>query len=231
MKKVKSDNSSISLKRRDIRFYPEWSHILIVYFLMVLSLAASQSLALAQDTEAMLSTEMPGVSGEGNNAPDEGFYLVGPPDILSISVWKDELLSRDATVRPDGRISFPLIGDVVAEGRHVAQIAQEINERLTKFVSDPRVTVGVTEVKSYRIFVIGKVARPGEFLLGQHTDVMQALSLAGGITPFARESSIRILRRIGDQQKVHTFDYSEVLEGRNLEQNIILRRGDVVMVP
>ena len=226
MKKVLSDNlsDSFSLKRKDIRF-------LFIYFLIVLSLAASPSLALAQDTEGMLSTEMTGVSGEGNNTSDRGFYQIGPQDILSISIWKDELLSRDVTVRPDGRISFPLIGEVFVEGRHIAQITQEINERLSKFVSDPRATVAVAEVKSYRIFVIGKVKTAGEFLLGQHTDVMQALSLAGGITPFARESSIRILRRVGNQQKIHTFDYTDVLEGKNLEQNIILRRGDVVMVP
>jgi len=224
MKKVQSDNSSDFLKRTHIRF-------LFIYFLIVLSLAASPSLASAQDTEDILSTEMQDGNDEGNNTQGEAFYQIGPQDILSISIWKDELLSRDVTVRPDGRISFPLIGEVFVEGRHIAQITQEINERLSKFVSDPRATVAVAEVKSYRIFVIGKVKTSGEFLLGQHTDVMQALSLAGGITPFARESSIRILRRVGNQQKIHTFDYTDVLEGKNLEQNIILRRGDVVMVP
>ena len=110
-------------------------------------------------------------------------------------------------------------------------LTKEINERLSKFVSDPRVTVAVSKVNSYKIYVIGKVNQAGEFLLGQNADVMQALSLAGGLTPFARESSIRILRRVAGQQKVHEFDYSEVLEGKNLSQNIILRRGDVVMVP
>lgn len=159
-------------------------------------------------------------------------YQIGPQDVLEISVWKDEILSRKVTVRPDGFITFPLIGEVLVEGRTVGDLAKEMDKRLTKFVADPRITISVSEVKSFRIFVIGKVDKPGGFQIGQYTDVMQALSLSGGLTPFAREGSIKVLRR-GKQgdQTTFPFDYGEVLKGQNLEQNIVLQRGDVVMVP
>jgi len=166
------------------------------------------------------------------SSSQESTYQIGPQDILAISVWKDEILSREVIVRPDGFISFPLIGEVLAEGRTVGALAKEIDERLTKFVSDPRVSIGLTEVNSFKIFVIGKVNNPGGFQIGQYTDVMQALSLAGGLTPFAREGSIKVLRRRKNEgQTTFPFDYGEVLKGHSLEQNIVLERGDVVMVP
>jgi polysaccharide biosynthesis/export protein len=162
----------------------------------------------------------------------ESTYLMGPEDVLDISVWKDEILSREVVVRPDGFITFPLIGEVRAEGRTVGDLTKEMDERLTHFISDPRIAIAVSEVNSFKIFVIGKVDKAGGFKIGQYTDVMQALSLAGGLTPFAREGSIKVLRRgkNGDQS-TFPFDYGEVLKGRNLEQNIVLQRGDVVMVP
>jgi len=173
-------------------------------------------------------------STDSSFAPSSGgeTYQVGPQDVLQISVWKDEILSREVIVRPDGFISFPLIGEVLAEGRPVGDLSKEMDERLTKFVSDPRITIAVSEVNSFKIFVIGKVNSPGGFQIGQYTDVMQALSLSGGLTPFAREGSIKVLRRSkqGDQT-TFPFDYGEVLKGDNLEQNIVLQRGDVVMVP
>ncbi len=176
------------------------------------------SLAFAQDVESS-----PGAS--------ESNYQIGPQDVLQISVWKDEILSREVVVRPDGFITFPLIGEVRAEDRPVGEVAKEMDERLTQFVSDPRITVAVSQVNSFKIYVIGKVNKPGEFQLGQYTDVMQALSLAAGLTPFAREGSIKVLRRIQGDQTTFPFDYGDVLKGKNLEQNIVLKRGDIVMVP
>ncbi len=165
------------------------------------------------------------------HSSDESSYRIGPQDVLQISVWKDEILSREVVVRPDGFISFPLIGEVKAVDRPVGDLAKEMDERLSKFVSDPRISIVIAQVNSFKIFVIGKVNRPGEFQLGQYTDVMQALSLAGGLTPFAREGSIKVLRRVNGKQTTSEFDYSDVLKGKNLEQNIILQRGDIVMVP
>lgn len=174
----------------------------------------------------------PSTEGPSLSSSQEVPYQIGPQDVLEISVWKDEILSRKVTVRPDGFITFPLIGEVLVEGRTVGELAKEMDERLTQFVSDPRITIAVSEVNSFRIFVIGKVDKAGGFQIGQYTDVMQALSLAGGLTPFAREGSIKVLRR-GKQgdQTTFQFDYGEVLKGKNLEQNIVLQRGDVVMVP
>ena len=173
-----------------------------------------------------------GSNSSSNQASRQSTYLIGPPDVLQISVWKDEILSREVIVRPDGFVSFPLIGEVLAEGRTVGDLAKEMDERLTKFVSDPRVTIAISQVLSFKIFVIGKVNIPGGFQIGQNRDVMQALSLAGGLTPFAREGSIKVLRRMKDgRQTTFPFDYGEVLKGEALTQNIVLERGDVVMVP
>lgn len=158
-------------------------------------------------------------------------YRLGPEDVLEISVWKDDSLSRPVVVRPDGFISFPLVGEVLAKGKTVDQFTDGLKARLSRFVPNPTVTVTVTQINSNKIYVIGKVNRPGEFLVGHDTDVMQALSLAGGITPFASKSNIKILRRIEDKQIIFLFDYGDVLSGDDLEQNIILERWDVVMVP
>jgi polysaccharide export outer membrane protein len=161
----------------------------------------------------------------------EGSYLLGPEDIIKISVWKDEHLTQEVVVRPDGMISFPLVGDVPAAGRTIEDVRLELVRRLNKFVPNPHVSVLATKILSNKIYVIGRVNKPGEFLVGHYTDVLQALSLAGGLTPFASENDIRIMRRIRGEQLVFQFRYGDVRKGKELEQNIILERGDVVMVP
>ncbi len=158
-------------------------------------------------------------------------YRLGPEDALKISVWKDESLTQEVVVRPDGMISFPLVGDVPAEGKTVEEMKEDLVKRLSRFIPKPPVSVAVTKVNSYKIYVIGKVNRPGEFLLGHYTDVMQALSLAGGLTPFAAENQIRVLRRINGEQVVYPFRYGDVRQGKELSRNIMLQRGDVVIVP
>jgi len=157
-------------------------------------------------------------------------YLLAPEDILEISVWKEEGLQREVLVRPDGRLSFPLVGHVQAAGRTPEQVQQEIAERLKSFISDPVVTVAVLRVTGNKIYVIGKVAKPGEYVVGRYVDVLQALSLAGGLTPFAAENNINILRREDGKQVIFPFKYSEVADGEELQQNIILKSGDVVIV-
>ncbi len=158
-------------------------------------------------------------------------YLLGPEDVLKISVWRDEQLTQEVVVRPDGMISFPLVGDIAASGRTVEEVRQDLVQRLNKFVPNPHVTVMLTKIMSNKIYVTGRVARPGEFLVGHYTDVLQALSLAGGLTPFAKENDIKVIRREKGEQKVYPFRYGDVRHGRNLEQNIVLQRGDVVVVP
>lgn len=158
-------------------------------------------------------------------------YRLGAEDVVLISVWKDEQLTREVVVRPDGMFSFPLIGDVQAEDRTVDQIRTELVQRLTKYMPNPNVSVAVTKVVSYKVYVVGRVNKPGEYVIGHYTDVLQALSLAGGLTPFAAENDIKVMRRVGREQHAIPFRYGDIRKGRELEQNIVLQRGDVVMVP
>jgi polysaccharide export outer membrane protein len=158
-------------------------------------------------------------------------YLLSPEDVLKVSVWKDEHLTQEVVVRPDGVISFPLVGDVPAAGRTVEELRADITKRLTKFIPNAQVSVGITKLLGYKIYVLGRVNKPGEFLVGHYTDVLQALSLAGGLTPFAAENDIKVMRRRNGEQVVYPFRYGDVRKGRDLDQNILLQRGDVVMVP
>jgi polysaccharide export outer membrane protein len=158
-------------------------------------------------------------------------YRLGPEDVLQISVWKDESLTREVLIRPDGMISFPLVGEVQAEGKTAEELQKDIRERLSPFIPDPTVSVAVTKVNSYKIYVVGKVNRPGEYLVGHYSNVMQALSLAGGMTPYASENGIKVLRWEQGDQRTYSFRYGDVKKGNHLEQNILLQRGDVIVVP
>lgn len=158
-------------------------------------------------------------------------YRLGAEDIMLVSVWKDEQLTREVVVRPDGMFSFPLVGDIQAEDRTVEDIRVDLVKRLTKYIPNANVSVAVTKVISYKVYVVGRVNKPGEYLIGHYTDVLQALSLAGGLTPFAAENDIKVLRRVRGEQHAIPFRYGDVRKGRDLEQNIMLQRGDVVMVP
>lgn len=164
-------------------------------------------------------------------ADDASSYRVGPEDVLEISVWREETLKKEVLVRPDGGLSYPLIGDVQASGKTVAEIRREVAQRLEKFIPDPAVSVTVMKVGSQRVYVIGKVTKPGEFSVGRYVDVLQALSMAGGLTQFAEGNEIRVMRREGERQIVLPFEYGRVIRGQKLEQNVQLRNGDVVVVP
>lgn len=158
-------------------------------------------------------------------------YVIGPEDALDISVWKDETLKSAALVRPDGGISFPLAGDFIVAGKTASQVRDELVKRLEKFIPEPVVTVSVVRVSSYRIYVIGRVNKPGDFQAGRNIDVLQALSIAGGMTPFASEDDIRIIRKVDGKTVSIPFEYSRVRKGGDLSQNITLKSGDVLLVP
>ncbi len=158
-------------------------------------------------------------------------YRIGPEDVLEISVWKEEALQREVLVRPDGGISFPLAGDLLAAGKTVRELQAEITEKIRKYIPEPVVTVSVATVAGYRVYVLGQVNNPGQFVVGRYVDVMQALTLAGGLTPYASGNKIKILRRENDKEIVLPFKYSAVKKGKALEQNIMLKRDDVVVVP
>ncbi|CAN5293985.1 hypothetical protein BH24PSE2_BH24PSE2_12740 [soil metagenome] len=171
---------------------------------------------------------------EAQPAADTGEgYKIQPGDVLEISVWNEPDLQREVLVRPDGAISFPLTdGDIQAAGRTVEQLRQELVDRLSKYIPDLVATVSVTQILGNKVYVIGQVNNPGVFVMNPRIDVMQALSMAGGGTAFASLNDIRILRRTGDgKQRAYRFEYGDVIRGNRLEQNIMLRSGDVVVVP
>jgi polysaccharide biosynthesis/export protein len=158
-------------------------------------------------------------------------YTVKPGDTLSISVWKEPDLQKETLVRPDGSFSFPLVGEVDAKGKTVSDINKFMSQRLAKFISDPVVTVSIQEIKGNKVYVIGQVNKPGEFIMNPTVDVMQALSMAGGTTPFAALGDIVVLRRTPGGKQSLPFRYNDVVKGKRLEQNIDLQAGDVVVVP
>lgn len=158
-------------------------------------------------------------------------YLLQPGDVLEVSVWKEQELQRDVLVRPDGEISFPLAGSINVREMTASDLNRVLAEKLSKFISDPVVTVGVKRLTGNRIYVTGKVNKPGDFLLSRKVDVLQALSMAGGLTPFANGGKIQVLRREQDEtQHSIAFSYDDVEDG-DLSQNILLQPGDVILVP
>jgi polysaccharide export outer membrane protein len=191
----------------------------IIVKLLAVTLCASAVAANAQESQDVVPST------------DRAIYRVNAGDTLEISVWKEEDLQREVLVRPDGGFSFPLAGELLAEGRTVREIREELESRLARYIPDLVSTVTVVAVTGNSIFVIGQVNKPGTFIMNPVLDVMQALSLAGGMTPFASLKNIRILRREDGVQTAIRFDFTDVAEGRSLEQNIQLRSGDVVVVP
>ncbi len=158
-------------------------------------------------------------------------YHLQPGDVLQVVVWKETDLQSEVLIRPDGGISFALAGDIQAAGLTTDELRAELESRVRKLVPDAVVTVQVKAASGNRVFVIGKVNHPGDFALIRPIDVMQALSLAGGATPFADTNGIRVLHRDGPHQTSVRFRYSDVARGRNLDQNILLQSGDTVVVP
>jgi polysaccharide biosynthesis/export protein len=164
-------------------------------------------------------------------ATTDSTYVIGPEDVLNIDVWKEQEISRSVPVRPDGKISLPLLNDVQAAGLTPMQLQASIMEGLKKFISDPQVTVIVTQINSQKIFVLGEVARPGTLPMLPHMTVLQAISTAGGVGQFAKESRIYVLRNENGHQKTFPFNYKDVVRGKRPEQNIELKPGDTIVVP
>ena len=187
---------------------------LLVTAVMLAAFAAVSGSALAADA-----------------VPATDRYKVNPGDVLEVSVWKEEDLQRQILVNPDGHFAFPLAGDMTATGKTVEQLRQELTEKLSRFIPDVVVTVAAMKVDGNVVYVLGQVARPGPFVMNRVTDVMQAISMAGGPTPFADINGIRILRREQTSQTAIQFKYGDVEGGKKLDQNILLRAGDIVVVP
>lgn len=194
--------------------------------------AKDTAAAPAQDTApAPAPNAISAEAKETQETAPRDAYIVQPGDVLTISVWKEKDLQGEVAVRPDGGINFPLAGDIVVAGKTIEQIQKDIAAKLARFVPDPVVTASVKSSQGNKIYVVGKVNKPGEFASNRTIDVMQALSMAGGPNAFASVNKIKIIRRLNGEQKIFLFKYSRVEKGKDLEQNIILRGGDIVVVP
>jgi len=160
-----------------------------------------------------------------------GDYTIGPDDILSVVFWRDKEMSADVVVRPDGRVTLPLVNDVVAAGLTPEQLRDRIREQAAKYVEDPNVTVVVKQINSRKVFISGLVGRPGAYPLSGAVTVLQMLSMAGGVNEFADDKKIIIMRTENGKQRALKFNLSDVKKGKKLQQNIELKPGDTIVVP
>jgi polysaccharide biosynthesis/export protein len=202
--------------------------------LLTISLVLMISAAVMAQSDAAAPTTPPaaGQAPEKEKAHSDDAYMIGANDVLTVNVWKEPDISRSVPVRSDGKISLPLAGELQASGQTPRQLEQEITKRLQSYISDPEVTVIVTESKSQKINIMGMVARQGTYLLSGSTTVMDAIAMAGGFKDFAKQKAVYILRSNADgTQKRFPFNYKEVIKGKSLEQNIRLLPGDTVVVP
>lgn len=193
-----------------------------VSIVCLLFVSACSTLTQEQSNDTMTTTDNISVTSS---------YLIGAEDVLMISVWKEPELNREVTVRPDGGISFPLAGDIDVQNKTVDQVREAVTDKIKKYIPKAEVTVSLVKASSYRIYVLGKVNKPGQYVLGSYVDVLQALSLANGLTPYASSDKIKILRRENGIERVYPFAYSMASSGERTDQNIMLRSGDVVLVP
>jgi len=161
----------------------------------------------------------------------DGSYKIGPQDVLRIDVWKEPEISRSVPVRPDGKVSLPLLNDVQAAGLTAMELANVISEGLKKFMNNPQVTVSVSEINSRRVYVTGEVSRPGAYPLLPNMTILQGLTSAGGFTQFARTKNTYVLRTENGKQVKHPFNYNDVVRGKHPEDNIMLQPGDTIVVP
>ncbi len=202
------------------------STLVLSCLLTMAVLAESPALAAAQPQESPAGA--PVVVG-GIEPPAD--YMIGPEDVLGVLFWRETEMSGDVTVRPDGRITLPLIGDVVAAGLTPAALKATIQGVAAKFLTDPNATIVVREIKSRQVFITGEVASPGAYALTGPRTVMQLIALAGGVNEFADKNAIAVIRIENGQQRRFTFKYDDVARGKSLQQNILLKPGDTVVVP
>ena len=163
-------------------------------------------------------------------------FLIGPEDVLVVTVWRNQELSKEVIVRPDGKISLPLLGDIMAAGLTAQALSKQVADGLVEFMSTPTVSVQVKEINSYHIFAVGEVGKPGKIVLKSFTSVLQGISYAGGFTLFASRNNVHVLRNVKNgqgetKQVMIPVPYQDIVQGKNLEANIILKAGDVIVVP
>ncbi len=188
-------------------------------------------MSLATSIRAQNASGTPSPAEAPKTAAADPNYIIGAQDVLNISVWKEAELTREVPVRPDGKISMPLLNDVQAAGLTPTQLAGQITVSLKKFVTDPQVTVIVTQINSQRVYILGEVTRAGAYPLLPQMTLLQALSSAGGFTQFANLKKIYLLRQENGKQQKYPFNYKDVIAGKSSDQNIVLMAGDTIVVP
>jgi polysaccharide export outer membrane protein len=175
------------------------------------------------------------VEYQGTSVPPTEF-LIGPEDILVVTVWRNQELTKEVTVGPDGKISLPRLWDITAAGLTAQALSKQVADKLVDFMSTPTVSVQVKEINSYHVFAVGEVGRPGKIVLKSFTSVLQGISYAGGFTLFASRNNVHVLRNVKNgqgetKQVMIPVPYQDIVQGKNLEANIILKAGDVIVVP
>ena len=200
---------------------------------IVAVLVLAPSLSASSDKKKNEEKSAPAAAPQttSNAAAANPGYVIGPEDVLKINIWKEPEMSGDVPVRPDGKISLTLLGDVQAAGLTPTQLTTQITDLLKKYLDDPRVTVTVGAVNSRRVFILGQVGRPGAFPLLPDMTVLQALSTAGGLSLYAAADKIYVLRIENGNQVKLAFQYKQVIKGNKPEQNIVLKSGDTIVVP
>jgi polysaccharide export outer membrane protein len=203
---------------------------LAVFLMLAVFPAKAQETASSNQTPQSAVPAMAGDTVKKSATADPN-YVIGAQDVLDINVWKEPDVSRVVPVRPDGKISLPLLNDVQAAGLTPAQLAAQITESLKKYVTSPQVTVIVATINSQRVYILGEVTRPGAFPLLPGMSVLQALSSAGGFTQFAKVKNIFVRRVEDGKETKYPFNYREVINGKRPEQDILLKAGDTIVVP
>jgi len=203
---------------------------LAVFLMLAVVPAKAQQPAGSHQTAQSPVPAMPDETVKKSATVDPN-YVIGAQDVLDINVWKEPDVSRTVPVRPDGKISLPLLNDVQAAGLTPAQLAAQVTDSLKKYVTNPQVTVIVTVINSQRVYILGEVTRPGAFPLIPGMSVLQALSSAGGFTQFAKVKSIFVRRFENGKEEKFPFNYREVIGGKKPEQDILLKAGDTIVVP
>ncbi len=204
---------------------------LLIGILLCSQVRAQDAHGQVSQTSQSQKTDPKVNTGNGPAPATTTEYTIGPQDTLQIDVWKEPEITRTIPVRPDGKISLPLLNDVQAAGLTAMQLAGVIREGLTKYLTNPQVTVTVTMINSRRVFLTGEVSRTGALPLLPNMTVLQALSASGGFTPFARMKDIYILRYENGRQTKYPFHYKDVIKGKRTEENILLQPNDVIVVP
>jgi polysaccharide export outer membrane protein len=205
----------------------------VLTFLLLLPVGISVQAGAAGARQTPVDQKAADSQVQGSRGPHgDPSYVIGANDVLAINVWKEPDISRSVPVRSDGKISLPLVGELQASGQTPLQLEQQIAKRLQSYISEPEVTVIVTDSKSQKVNILGMVPRPGEYFLTSSTTVLDAIAMAGGFKDFAKQKSIYVLRQAPDgTQKRIPFNYKDVIKGKNADQNIRLQAGDTVVVP